>query len=227
MKPGIVLTLPAGTNADPEALRREFEVRGLAYNWHPSQDVLPGVLHLTCMHPEDLRSAGCSDFIARGWAGHNKSPARSHQRGRIAVPVALHTWALAFMFGLLMGLGQLLDGPSEHQAAEDTAASATDAPLSAAEQLRRDRALEAMAMRAAQERAGGPEAVPERLADGSIQWRTRRGFKTVKTPAPVQPATQPPAAAAKGAAQLQGLERINSTQPAARTAAGFTPGSPS
>lgn len=227
MRAGIVLTMPAGAQADPEALRREFDVRGLAYNWHPSQDVLPGVLHLTCMHPEDLQAAGCTDFIERGWQGRSHVAARKGQQGRITLPFALHTWLLALMFGLLMGFGQLLDGPTDHQAALDTAASESGAPLSAAEQLRHDRALEAMALRAAQERTGGPEAVPERLADGSIQWRTRRGHKTVKTPAPTQPASQQPAApaAAKGAAQLEPLESVNSTQPAASTAAGFPNGS--
>lgn len=224
---GLVLTMPAGVQADPAALRREFGAQGIQYNWHPSQDVHPRVLHLTCMHPEDLRSAGCTDFIERGWQGRGRQAARSGQQGRITLPFALHAWALALMFGLLMGFGQLLDGPTDHEAAQDAAASATDTPRSAAEQLRHDRALEAMALRAAQERAGGPEAVPERLADGSIQWRTRRGHKTVKTPAPTQPASQQPAApaAAKGAAQPEPLESVNSTQPAASTAAGFPNGS--
>lgn len=185
----IILTMPAGAKADPEALRREFGMQGVSYNWHPSQDVLPGVLHLTCMHPEDLRAAGCGSFIERGWSAQPVAmpyrpgnPSLGGQRGHIRVGLALDFLFACLLVGLYFGIVQHLDGPSDHQAALDTAAAAAEAPISAAEQLRRDRVLERMALRM---QYGGENAVPDMRADGSIQWRTKRGHKTGTTPAAV------------------------------------------
>lgn len=133
----IILTMPAGAKADPEALRREFGAQGVDYNWHPSQDARDGVLHLTCMHPEDLRAAGCTNFIERGWAKKNQA-----QAGRIALPLE---WLLAILLVALMAGAQLLTGPTDHEAAQDTASETTGAPITAAEQLRRDLVLERLA----------------------------------------------------------------------------------
>lgn len=176
---GLVLTMPAGIQADPATLRREFGAQGIQYNWHPSQDVHPRVLHLTCMHPEDLRAAGCTDFIERGWQGRGHQAARSGQQGRITLPFALHAWALALMFGLLMGFGQLLDGPTDHEAAQDAAASAAQA----AEQERRAQIMARI--------CGGIDAVWQQQSDGSVQCLTKRNHKTVRhSPAAVASAQE-------------------------------------
>lgn len=173
-----VLTSPAGTQHNLDALRAEFKCHAVQYNWHPHRhNTIPGVLHLTCMHPEDLRAAGCDSFIERGWASQPVAmPQR--QAGRISLALALDFCALCLLFGLYLGICQLVGGPTDHEAALDVAAEAQASPISAAEQLRRDRVLERMALRA---QYGGENAVPELRADGSIQWRTKRGHKTIVT----------------------------------------------
>lgn len=179
----VILTAPDGVLLDLKALRAEFNCHAVVYNWHPLRDnTAPGVLHLTCMHPDDLRAAGCTSFITRGWPGqvgatHRRT--RQAQAGRISVALALDFLFACLLLGFFFGLVQALDGPSDHQAALDTASTLEDAPRSAAEQLRRDRVLERMALQA---QYGGENAVPEPRPDGSIQWRTKRGHKTVTTP---------------------------------------------
>lgn len=102
-----------------------------------------------------------------------RMPSRRHalHLGRITATTSI----CILLIGVALGASLSFDGPSDHQAALDTEAAANEAPRSAAEQLRRDRALERMALQA---QYGGENAVPEMRLDGSIQWRTKRGHKT-------------------------------------------------
>lgn len=85
MTPATIITMPAGTQPDLEALQREFGHTVVQHNWHPSRQVIPGVLHLTCMHPDDLRAAGCHEFIERGWQAQPVAmPHRPQHRSEVA-----------------------------------------------------------------------------------------------------------------------------------------------
>lgn len=163
---GVVLTIPAGIQADPARLRNEFGARAIHYNRHPSHDVLPGVLHLTCMHPEDLRSAGCTDFMARGWPAGTACHAA--QRGvvlpRASVLVAVLTIFVATCSAFI---GPALDDIDAARAAAQDRQTTQNA-------LQRRARMEAVA----QAMCGGENAVATWLADGSVQCRNKRGQRT-------------------------------------------------
>ena len=82
----------------------------------------------------------------------------------------LINWALAGLAALVMSSAYLLDGPSDHQAAIDTAAAERAA--------RREVLAEARFARAAQA-ACGENAAWQLREDGAVQCLTKRGFKTV------------------------------------------------
>jgi len=68
----------------------------------------------------------------------------------------------AALFAAVLSTSYLLDGPSELQAARDTAASVADAQRMARRDL-----------------CGSENASVEPLPDGGVQCRTKRGHKTI------------------------------------------------
>lgn len=159
----IVITMPAGTRPDLDALRAEFGQRAVYHQWHPSRATLPGALHLTCMHPQDLRAAGCHEFIERGW--HTPVAMPHRQRGfstvasNLCLVLAIATCA-AFV-------GPALDDIGATQAVAEELQATTQA---AQRRARMEAAAQAM--------CGGENASAVWLADGSVQCRTKRGHKT-------------------------------------------------
>jgi hypothetical protein len=81
----------------------------------------------------------------------------------------LINWTLAGAVALVMSTAYLLDGPSDHQAAIDTAAAERNAQRAAVAQARFDRAAQAMC---------GENAGWQLRADGAVQCLTKRGHKT-------------------------------------------------
>lgn len=81
----------------------------------------------------------------------------------------IRNWALAGLAALIMSSAYLLDGPSDLQAAADTAASVGDA--------RREVLTEAQFARAAQALCG-ENAAWQLRSDGAVQCLTKRGKKT-------------------------------------------------
>ncbi len=81
----------------------------------------------------------------------------------------LINWALAGLAALIMSSAYLLDGPSDHQAAIDTAAAERAA--------RREVLAEARFARAAQ-RVCGENAAWQLREDGAVQCLTKRGHRT-------------------------------------------------
>jgi hypothetical protein len=79
-------------------------------------------------------------------------------------------WCLAVAVALVLSTAYLLDGPSDHQAAVDSAANAR---ATQREQL----AMEKFS-RAAQAMCGGENATWRLLDNGSVQCFTKRGFRT-------------------------------------------------
>jgi len=94
---------------------------------------------------------------------------RRRRAGHIHLPMVLQFWLLAFMVGLLIGAGHLLDGPSDDQAAQDVAASVRDARWAAAQQAR----MEAAARRACNNQGGYYFTGP-----GTVQCTTTGGRPT-------------------------------------------------
>ena len=78
-------------------------------------------------------------------------------------------WALAGLAALVMSSAYLLDGPSDLQAAADTAASLRQAERQAQVQARFERAAQA---------ACGENAGWQLRADGAVQCSTKRGHRT-------------------------------------------------
>jgi hypothetical protein len=81
-------------------------------------------------------------------------------------------WCLAVAVALVLSTAYLLDGPSDHQAAVDSAANVR---ATQREQL----AMEKFS-RAAQAMCGGENATWRLLDNGSVQCFTKRGFRTTK-----------------------------------------------
>ena len=81
-------------------------------------------------------------------------------------------WCLAVAVALVLSTAYLLDGPSDYQAAVDSAANARETQR---EQL----AMEKFS-RAAQAMCGGENATWRLLDNGSVQCFTKRGFRTTK-----------------------------------------------
>ena len=81
-------------------------------------------------------------------------------------------WTLAVAVALVLSTAYLLDGPSDHQAAVDSAANVR---ATQREQL----AMEKFS-RAAQAMCGGENASWRLLDNGSVQCFTKRGFRTTK-----------------------------------------------
>jgi hypothetical protein len=79
-------------------------------------------------------------------------------------------WCLAVAVALVLSTAYLLDGPSDHQAAVDSAANVR---ATQREQL----AMEKFS-RAAQAMCGGENATWRLLDNGSVQCFTKRGFRT-------------------------------------------------
>jgi uncharacterized low-complexity protein len=86
------------------------------------------------------------------------------------------TYAVTALVALGLSSAYLLDGPSELQAAIDTAAAARQAQQQAQAQARFDRAAQAVC---------GENAGWQLRADGAVQCFTKRGHKTIT--ARVQP----------------------------------------
>jgi hypothetical protein len=86
------------------------------------------------------------------------------------------TYAVTALVALGMSSAYLLDGPSELQAAIDTAAAARQAQQQAQAQARFDRAAQAVC---------GPNSGWQLRADGAVQCLTKSGHKTIT--ARVQP----------------------------------------
>jgi hypothetical protein len=81
----------------------------------------------------------------------------------------LINWALAGLAALIMSSAYLLDGPSDYQAAVDTAASVRQAERQAQAQARFERAAQA---------ACGENAGWQLREDGAVQCLTKRGHRT-------------------------------------------------
>lgn len=81
-------------------------------------------------------------------------------------------WCLAVAVALVLSTAYLLDGPSDYQAAVDSAANVR---ATQREQL----AMEKFS-RAAQAMCGGENASWRLLDNGSVQCFTKRGFRTTK-----------------------------------------------
>ena len=79
-------------------------------------------------------------------------------------------WTLAVAMALVLSTAYLLDGPSDYQAAVDSAANARATQL---EQLAMERFE-----RAAQAMCGGENAGWKLLDNGSVQCFTKRGYRT-------------------------------------------------
>lgn len=79
-------------------------------------------------------------------------------------------WTLAVAVAVVLSTAYLLDGPSDYQAAVDSAANARATQL---EQLAMERFE-----RAAQAMCGGENAGWKLLDNGSVQCFTKRGFRT-------------------------------------------------
>lgn len=164
-----ILTMPVGTKPDLQALRQEFACTVVQHNWHPSRPAIPGVLHITCMHPEDLRAAGCHQFTERGW--HAQPVAMpQRQRGHIQAGLVLDFCTACLLGGLLLGATGWLDGPSEDETAQTIAAEVEAARCAAVTQARFERAAQAACR---EENAGWYAIGPNK-----IQCTTRRGAKT-------------------------------------------------
>lgn len=78
-------------------------------------------------------------------------------------------WALAGLAALIMSAAYLLDGPTDLQAAADTAASARHAERQAQVAARFERAAQA---------ACGENAGWQLRSDGAVQCSTKRGHRT-------------------------------------------------
>ena len=157
----LVITMPAGTRPDLEALRAEFGQRAIYHQWHPSRATLPGALHLTCMHPQDLRAAGCHEFIERGW----HTPVAMRQRG-------FSTLATNLCLVLAIATSAAFVGPAldDIGAAQDVATELQAGTQAAQRRARMEAAAQAM--------CGGENASAVWLADGSVQCRTKQGKHT-------------------------------------------------
>lgn len=81
----------------------------------------------------------------------------------------LINYTLAGLMALVLSTAYLLDNPTDHQAAIDTASAARDAQRAAVAQARFDRAAQAMC---------GENAGWQLRADGAVQCLTKRGHKT-------------------------------------------------
>lgn len=81
------------------------------------------------------------------------------------------TWLAAALICLLLGSAHLLDGPSDTDAMQDTAASAADAAHAARQQARYERA--------ARKACGGDNGTWVALANGAIQCYTHQGRATI------------------------------------------------
>ena len=81
----------------------------------------------------------------------------------------LINWTLAGLTALVLSTAYLLDGPSDHQAAIDTAASERDAQRAAVAEAKFSKAAQAMC---------GENAGWQLRADGAVQCLTKRGHKT-------------------------------------------------
>lgn len=81
----------------------------------------------------------------------------------------LINWTLAGLTALVLSTAYLLDGPSDHQAAIDTAAAERDAQRAAVAEAKFARAAQAMC---------GENAGWQLRADGAVQCLTKRGHKT-------------------------------------------------
>ncbi|MEY4345273.1 MAG: hypothetical protein RL032_1105 [Pseudomonadota bacterium] len=79
-------------------------------------------------------------------------------------------YTLAGAVALVLSSAYLLDGPSDHQAAIDSAAAAKDAQRAAAAQARFERAAQ---------QACGENAGWQLRDDGAVQCFTKRGHKTI------------------------------------------------
>lgn len=183
MNPATILTAPAGTQHNLDALQREFKASVVFHNWHPGRDTIPGVLHLTCMHPDDLRAAGCDDFIERGWhlqpaaMPHRASAVAPGQRGHVHTSLALHVCTLCLLIGVAVGTTDMLNGPGEDDAAQAIAQQVMEARWQARMQARFDAA--------AQRACGDTNAGWYMTGPATIQCTTKHGRKTMV--AEVQP----------------------------------------
>ena len=81
----------------------------------------------------------------------------------------LINWTLAGLTALVLSTAYLLDGPSDHQAAIDTAAAERDAQRAAVAEATFAKAAQAMC---------GENAGWQLRADGAVQCLTKRGHKT-------------------------------------------------
>lgn len=79
-------------------------------------------------------------------------------------------YTLAGLMALVLSTAYLLDGPSDHQAAIDSAAAAKDAQRAAVAQARFDRAAQAVC---------GENAGWQLRNDGAVQCLTKRGHPTI------------------------------------------------
>jgi hypothetical protein len=84
-------------------------------------------------------------------------------------------YALAGLAALVLSTAWLLDGPSDHQAALDTATAQRDARQAALTEARFARAAQAMC---------GQNSGWQLRADGALQCTTKRGHKTILAVAP-------------------------------------------
>lgn len=80
-------------------------------------------------------------------------------------------WTLAALAALVLSTAYLLDGPSDHQAAQDAAADAKATQREQAALARFEKAAQAMC---------GENSGWARLENGSVQCLTKRGHKTQK-----------------------------------------------
>ena len=81
----------------------------------------------------------------------------------------LINWTLAGLTALVLSTAYLLDGPTDHQAAIDTAAAERDAQRAAVAEAKFARAAQSMC---------GENAGWQLRADGAVQCLTKRGHKT-------------------------------------------------
>lgn len=80
-------------------------------------------------------------------------------------------WLLALLICMIMATSYLLDGPTEHSAANANALSLQDALASQARELRFAKAAAAVC---------GINAGAQDLGDGTVQCYTHKGRKTIK-----------------------------------------------
>lgn len=117
--PTIILSTPSDWAGARQAgdLMIELGCNSLVRNWHPSNGLTPGALHLTHMHPGDLEDWGYDPqgIERRGWpCARDQARPRFAQAQAGRVVPALVNWLAACVLALLLTASWLLGGPDDH-----------------------------------------------------------------------------------------------------------------